>query len=374
VAAVKPEIPPDEPVPEAPASASDADGWALLDGMRRKLDDQATLARKTQTQVGQLAESIAALVEQQRKRSRALNLNSFVAYAIFTILLGGAFYVLFNSRASELVGERDRATNERDLATKRADVATADVAARDAADAKAWDVYQLLETGKRTEAKDALAALDAAPLSKTERALLAARAHESQVVAIDTAFKTALAAFKAGRYVDVIAPLETALASEPTGARAIQIKYYLGVAYAKGNELDKAIAHLTAAVAGDVDIDDARFQLASALDRAGQYPRARAEYDRFATAKPQSPHAMFAMRRSATLARMPAAPGAAGSAGAGSAAPKAMPVPPPLLPGPGSGSGSAAPKAPAVVPKPLAGSGSSGSAAPTGNPVDDAIP
>lgn len=371
MAAVKPEIPPDEPVPEAPASASDADGWALLDGMRRKLDDQATLARKTQTQVGQLAESIAALVEQQRKRSRALNLNSFVAYAIFTILLGGAFYVLFNSRASELVGERDRATNERDLAIKRADVATADVAARDAADAKAWDVYQLLETGKRTEAKDALAALDAAPLSKTERALLAARAHESQVVAIDTAFKTALAAFKAGRYVDVIAPLETALASEPTGARAIQIKYYLGVAYAKGNELDKAIAHLTAAVAGDVDIDDARFQLASALDRAGQYPRARAEYDRFATAKPQSPHAMFAMRRSATLARMPAAPVAgAGSAGPGSAAPKAMPVP-----GPGSGSGSAAPKAPAVVPKPpLAGSGSSGSAAPTGNPVDDAIP
>jgi hypothetical protein len=78
--------------------------------------------------------------------------------------------------------------------------------------------------------------------------------------------------------------------------------YYLGIAYAK-TELDKAIGHFQAALAGDVDQDDARFQLASALDRSGAFGPARTEYDRFATAHPQSQLAVFAMRRSATLSR-----------------------------------------------------------------------
>jgi tetratricopeptide (TPR) repeat protein len=114
-----------------------------------------------------------------------------------------------------------------------------------------------------------------------------------------------VASFKAGRTDEVIPPREAALTGEPAGARAAKIHYYLGAAYAK-TEIDKAIAHLQAAVAGDVDQDDARFQLASVLDRSGAYAQARAEYDRFATAHPQSQFAVFAMRRSATLARLPA--------------------------------------------------------------------
>ena len=70
---------------------ADSEGWALLDGLRRRLEDQATQTRKTSAQVTQLAESIAALVEAQRRRSRWLNLNSFVAYVMFTVLCGGAF-------------------------------------------------------------------------------------------------------------------------------------------------------------------------------------------------------------------------------------------------------------------------------------------
>src|SRR5579859_4001825 len=74
---------PDEPAAE---TGSDADGWALLEGLRRRLDDQVVQGRKTQAQVGQLAESIAALVAGQRRRSLWLNVNSFAAYVIFTVL------------------------------------------------------------------------------------------------------------------------------------------------------------------------------------------------------------------------------------------------------------------------------------------------
>ena len=296
-------VPKPEPTPENPA---DAEGWALLEGLRRRLDDQAVQGRKTQQQVTQLAESIGALVEVQRRRSRWLNLNSFIAYLIFTLLCGAGFYFVYNARAHELAQARDSARRERDAAVRRADDTSAKLAARDAADHQAWEVYQLLEAGKRGEATTKLDSLGALPLSRTERTVLAARAHETQVMEVDAALKSAAAAFKVGRHADAIAPLEAALVGEPTGARASSMRYFLGIAYAKSGQLDKAIANLQTALDVEAEHEDVRFQLASALDRSGAYAKARAEYDRFATAHPQSGFAAFAMRRSATLARMPA--------------------------------------------------------------------
>lgn len=301
--------------PEPAPVASDGEGFALLEALRRKADDQASQGRKTQQQVTQLAESIGALVEVQRRRTRSLNLNSFVAYLIFTVLCGTGSVLLYRSRASELGEARDRAERERDLATKRADEAAATLAARDKAAADAWTVYELLEAGKRPEAMAKLSSLASSPMTRTERAVLAARAHATAVQATDTALAQAATAVKAGKHADVIGPLEAALAGDPTGPRARAVHYYLGLAYAKTAKLDAAVVHLTAAV-DDPERPDARFHLASALDRSGELAKARTEYDRFATAQPQSQLAAYAMRRSATLARMPA-----------KTAPQAAPVP-----------------------------------------------
>ncbi|MBA3502780.1 MAG: hypothetical protein H0T65_20630, partial [Deltaproteobacteria bacterium] len=297
----KPEL---EPTPD-PGSA-DVEGWALLEGLRRRLDDQAVQGRKTQQQVTQLAESIGALVETQRRRSRWLNLNSFVAYVLFTVLVGAGFFVLYTTRAQELVAARNGAQKERDSAVRRADESSAKLAAREQADKRAWEIYELLEAGKRIEATTKLASLGDLPLSRTERSVLAARAHETQVMEVDAALKAATLAFKTGRHAEVIPQLEAALVGEPVGPRASSMRYYLGVAYAKSAQLDKAIANLTTALAVEADHEDVRFQLASALDRSGAWGKARVEYDRFATAHPVSSFAAFAMRRSATLARMPA--------------------------------------------------------------------
>lgn len=337
-----------EPAPATSASltpaATDEDGWALLDGLRRRLEDQAAQTRRTQQQVTQLAESIGALVEAQRRRARWLNLNSFIAYLIFTTLCGAGFFALYHTRAGALVAARQEAEHQRELAARRADEALARVAARERAEASAWEVYRLLEAGQRREAVAQLAGLAAAPLSRTERAVLAARSHETQVLAIDAALRAAAAALKAGRHADVIAPLEAALVSDPAGARAPQLRYYLGVAHAKAGHLARAVEHLQAAVETGADAEDARFQLASALDRGGAYARARAEYDRFATAHPQSPLAVFAMRRSATLARLP--PVAPGAALVAPVVPRPAPGPPaPPAPSPAAAGSAAAPAA-----------------------------
>lgn len=337
----KTEVEPADAPASTEAAGNDAEGWELLEALRRRVDEQATQGRATQQKVTQLADSIAALVEIQRRRTRGMNLNSFVAYLIFTILCGTGAVLLYQNRSNELVAARERAERERDVASRRADDAAAAADARQRADQAAWDIYQLLEAGKRTEATAKLDALGELPLSRTERAVLAARAHETQVMEVDKALAAAAAAFKAGRHADVIAPLEAALAgSAATGTRATSLRYYLGVAYAKGGQLDKAVALLDVAAAGPIEHADVRFQLASALDRSGAYARARAEYDRFATAQPKSPLAVYAMRRSAVLARMPAnapprAPGAAASptrpavppAGAAPARPMPRPQP-----------------------------------------------
>jgi tetratricopeptide (TPR) repeat protein len=246
------------------------------------------------------------MVTQQRKRSRWINVNSFGAYVLFTLLCGGAAYFVYQSRARELVAENTRVSTERDTAVRRADEATKKTVARDAADTKAWDAYQLLEAGKREDAAKKLVELQSAPLSKFERTVLEAKAKQAEVVQIDLALKGAAASFKAGRHADVVAPLEAALALDPQGPRAPLMHYYLGVAGSKAGALDMAIVHLQAAVDGNVDLEDARFHLASVLDRAGQWGKAKTEYERFATAHPVSSYTWYATRRAGTLSRLPA--------------------------------------------------------------------
>lgn len=330
------------------ATGRDAEGWALLEGLRRRLDEQANQHRKTQAQVTQLADSIGALVAGQRKRSRWVNINSFVAYLIFTMLCGGAFYLLYESRAGELIADRDRVAGERDAAAQHSKKVTEQLAARDLADVKAWEAYQLLETGKREEAAKKLAELSSAPLSKFERHVLEARAKQAEVMQVDAALKGAVAAFKAGRHGDVIVPLEAAVLLETVGPRASLMHYYLGVAYSKAAQLEKAIAHLQQAVDGDVDMDDARFHLASVLDRAGLWGKARVEYERFATAHPMSSYTAFATRRGYTLSRAPAiGPRKTAAPASATPAPKAAaprPAPRPAAPAAPAPASAPAPK------------------------------
>jgi len=348
--------------PEEPAEpVTDADGWALLEGLRRRLDEHAAQGRKTQAQVTQLAESIAALVADQRRRSLWLNVNSFVAYLVFTLLCAAGCYLLYRSRAHELGAARDQAVTERDTAVRRADEALARAVGREAADTRAWEIYQLLEAGQRGEAATRLDALRDQPLSRLDRAVLTTRIRDAQTTEIDAALKSAAAAIKAGRPGEVVKPLEAALANEPSGPRAAMMHYFLGVAYAR-TDLDKAGTHLQAAIAGDVDQDDARFQLASVFDRSGAYLQARTEYDRFATAHPQSPLAVFALRRSATLSRVPAAPAAsaaepapgpaaASAAGAVAGTPPSAAAPPAAAPA--AGAALAAPPGAPAAPRPV---------------------
>lgn len=278
-----------------------------LGDLRRKVDDNAALIRRNQLAVSELADSVGKLVALQRRRERSFTLSSFVAYVIFTVLLGGGFFALYDSRADQLVAARDRARAERDVATRRADELTAELAARDEAAARAHAYWQLLDEGRRDEAIARYAELAAAPLTPTERAVFAAREKQARAEVADAGYLAGLEAFRAGRHAEAIPLLERALGYEADdGPRAAQMRYYLGVARLKTGAPADGAKQLELALAGGIDQDnasDARFYLAVALERLGRIADARTEYDKFATTHPRHPMTLAARRKSAALAR-----------------------------------------------------------------------
>ena len=332
--AIEPENPQE---PGAPANSAET-LWAMLDALRRKLDDNATVGRKTQQAMVQLADSLANQVASTRQRTRWLNLNSFVAYVLFTLVLGAGFLLLYRVRTAGLLADRVSAQHERDAAVARASQAEAHVRERNSADAAVWNVYALLTTGKREAGLAALTALANGKLSKTERAVFAELEQRARAELVDDQYRAGLAAFRAGKFADVVAKLSAALSIENKGQRAASMRYYLGVAQLKLAQPDAAVVALEQALGADVEIEDARYYYAAALDALGQGARARAEYDRFATKHPLSPLTMAATRRSAILARGPAIAPVSTPPAATSIVPKPAVVnaakPPALVPSP----------------------------------------
>lgn len=276
--------------------------------LRRRLDDLAAQHRKTHATTHQLAESIAALVAGQRQRLRWLNLNSFVAYLIFTLLLGTAFYTLYARRADALVGEQRALATARDAAEKKAATASAALAARDGAAQRAYAAYELYRAGKAAEAHLAHQALGAT-LTPLEQAALTEARERATRGAFEAAFDKGLAAFRAGTFAGAVEPLGraidvgTAAAGLVPAAQVAQARYYLGLCQARVGQLGAAKEALALALAEGVELADARYQLATVLDRAGELGRARAEYEKFASAHPKLPLAVLALRRAAVLAR-----------------------------------------------------------------------
>jgi tetratricopeptide (TPR) repeat protein len=271
--------------------------------LRRKLDDLGSQQRKSHTAVQQLADSVAALVTAHRRRVRWLNLNSFVAYVIFTVLLGTAFYMMYLRRAGALGVELGALTEQRAAAVKRADAASAELAVGKDRSQKALEVFQLYGEGKAAEAEVKHAALRGT-LTPLEDAALGSVRERAAKASFDKAYGEGLAAYRAGNFAAAVTPFEAAVAAGPAvGAKLGSAQYYLGLCLARTGELPRAKAAFEAALAAQVEIEDARYQLAMVLDRAGEVGKARTEYEKFATGHPKMILAVYAMRRSAVLAR-----------------------------------------------------------------------
>ena len=273
----------------------------------RRVEAQSALVHKTQRAVSGLAESVAQVVARHKRRDRSFTLNSFVAYLLFTVLLGAAFFALYRTRAGNLVHERDVALAATEESRRNAEALQEELAARDASATAAYEFLTLLSEDKRSEAVTAYANLARERLTPAEREVFAAGVKKARAEIVDAGYLAGLDAFRKSDYESAVGELRRGLAYQQEGPRAAQMRYYLGVSLYKQGAHEEASRQLELALAGRVDevgVTDARFYLAAAFEQLGRFAEARAEYDKFASANPKSNLAYAARRKSAELARM----------------------------------------------------------------------
>lgn len=66
--------------------------------LREDLGDNSAQVRALALTQRELTESLAKLVTEVRQQNRLMSLNSFVAYVLYTVLVGAVFYVLYRGR------------------------------------------------------------------------------------------------------------------------------------------------------------------------------------------------------------------------------------------------------------------------------------
>lgn len=263
------------------------------------------IATRTLNAVTTLAGSLKEVISRQERYERGLNLNSFVAYLLFTVLLGGGFFLLYRSRAERLVAERDGAIRARESAVAEALQVRAELAERDAAERKAQDFYALLKNGKKAEAIAMYPEIAHERLTAVERQVFEDGVARARADIVDAGFSGGVEAFQKEQWKAAATALKRALLYEEEGPRASQMRYYYGVALHKQGDFAAAARELELAIVGGAERTvgpDARFYFASALEALRQNDRAREEYDKFATGHPAHPLAGTARRKSAELA------------------------------------------------------------------------
>lgn len=276
-----------------------------LKEIRRELSETHGIATRTHNAVANLVGSLKQVIGAKERYERGLNLNSFVAYVLFTVLLGGGFYLLYRSHAGRLVSERDAAVARRDQAVQEQKKDRDALDRREEAARKAADFHQLLRDGKRVEAIRRHPEVRLLALSDVERQVFDDGVERARQEIVADGWSQGKAAFDTQNWKRAATELKLAISYEEEGPESAKMRYFYGVALHKQGDYQEAAKQLDLAIAGGAERTagaDARFFLASALDMLRQLDRARSEYLRFADGHPQHPLYWTARRKANEIA------------------------------------------------------------------------
>jgi TolA-binding protein len=274
--------------------------------LRRELAEAHALLARTHQGLGTLATTLREVVARQARYERGLNLNSFIAYLLFTVLLGTGFYLLYRGRMVDLADAQEQAARARTEALAEIESARREVAEREEGARKAAELVGLAREGRRAELIARAPELALARLSPVEKQAVDDAVARARTEIVDASFTAGLEAARAQQWKKAVPELRRALGYEPEGTRAAQARYQLGVALLKQGNAEEAARELDAALVAGAErgAPELRYHLASALELAKQTERARTEYTRFADTKPMHPWAQLARRKAGILARM----------------------------------------------------------------------
>ncbi len=301
----QPTLPTLPTLPTVPSTESAAVAPSALKDLRRDVAESHAVTVRTANAVTTLAGSLKEVITRQSRYDRGLNLNSFVAYVLFTALLGTGFYMLYRTRADQLVTERDQALRGQKTAIDEAAAARAELAERDASQRKALDFWTLISGGKRDEAIARYGEIMHERLSPVETQVFQQGVARARAEIVDSGFAEGVEAFQGQQWKRAAAAFKKSLSYEEEGPRAAQMRYYFGVSLHKLGDFSEAGRQLELSLAGGTERTfgvDARFYLAGAYEQLRQHDKARSEYEKFASGHPMHPWAGLARRRQAEMA------------------------------------------------------------------------
>ncbi|MCP4444692.1 MAG: tetratricopeptide repeat protein [Myxococcales bacterium] len=274
--------------------------------LRGVVEDHTEAIDKTLDASSQIARAMEVLAQRQKSRGRAQQLNSFVAYMLFTVLLGGAFYVLYLSRSAAITQARDEALESAKEARARArDLQDSQVERKRSARAAA-EYYRLIREGRSGDVIAGYDALEELELSETEREVFVDGLKNARAEMVESGFLAGVEAFRRNDFEAATAELRRGLAYSDEGERMAEMRYYLGISLSSQGSQPEAIAELEKAIEGRVEqagIYDARFHLANTLVKAGDMPEARQAFTKFATKHPNHRFAQMARRKAVQILR-----------------------------------------------------------------------
>jgi hypothetical protein len=156
--------------------------------LRRDVAEAHAITTRTHNALTTLATTLKEIVARQDRYERGLNLNSFVAYTLFTVLLGAGFYMLYSARAENLLADREQALRVRAEAVAETERARRELAARQLGSKKAEELWGLLAEGKRAEMMARLPEIAAFQMSPVEKQVLEQGAARARAEMTDASF------------------------------------------------------------------------------------------------------------------------------------------------------------------------------------------
>lgn len=274
--------------------------------LKELVQDRTDAIDKTLDATSQVARSLETLVARQSSKNRLHQLNSFVAYCLFTLLLGTGFFLLYKSRASELEGARGQALKSALESRDRARELQDSQVERKRSARIAADYYELIREGRHADIISGYSALEKLTLSKTERAVFDDGLKQARVDMVDAGYLAGVDAFRRGDYEAATAELRRGLTYAEEGDRAAQMRYYLGISLSHQGSQDEAVQQLELAISGNVEqagINDARFHLGNTLVQDGRLDEARVAFGTFANKHPNHRFAQMSRRKAAQILR-----------------------------------------------------------------------
>ncbi len=286
-------------------SSGDSDGI-----IHQTIREHTHRLAQTQRSVDELAVHISRIGSDKRSI-----LNSFVAYVLFTVLLGGAFFLLYRARVSSVIESRETALFDRDNANERLEQVTKELRSRQLGESWAKEQYDRFVAGDLRVALDKQSEMESLPLSPVEKSVLIGVYEKSKSKLVRQHLEAGALALKQKQYLRAVREYSEAQTIGPKDPLTIDSYYFLGRAYVGLGNAERATAAFKKALdivpvdgssggAGTMTktktgIADARFRYAQALESSGKASLAREQYKRFATEHPRNKYAWVARLRAA---------------------------------------------------------------------------